>query len=617
MNPVIDTSDSQLSRLPNIAGYHVLRRIDAGGQAAVYAAESDSTGRLVAVKVLHDPAAAKRLEREARFLSTLRHPGIVTILDAGRDGDRVYLVTDFIEGIPIDDFINLEGCDVDAVVDLLIAACEAVSAAHAAGILHRDIKPANMLVTEGRKCFIVDFGLAAEEDTGRNSSSSSGSIVGTVDYCPPERLRGAPADFRGDVYALGMALYECLADNLPYGGETRFDRARAVVFDEPLRLRRAADGDRLNELLGPQFITRDLEAVVMKAIAKEPERRYPTVDALAADLRHCRAGEPVEARYGQRGYLARRLLARHRAAVAAVGVVILTLAAGFAWATYSWRVAEESRRRADLSVVHTQTALEMVGLIEYGVAARGAGRIQAARRDYESAIRLGAELDQPSDDVRQRMFSAHQRLAQLNFSEGDYASAQRHAVAAIQLVESSDSSAFAWRSRKAFATVLAGEARFYCGEYTQAASELLAAAKQFASLDALPECAYDQRRHQAHARYWAGLALEKCGRQDASFEQYNAAIAIYDDLIAVADGSQDILEKSAGVQNQLAAWHLRRKTKLDDHTALEHLDRALQNLDEIEEPSLAYDAERQRGLVLKNRAIVLKRLSAAREEPPS
>ena len=219
---MIDISDSQLARMPNIAGYHVLRRIDAGGQAAVYAAESNSTGRLVAVKVLHDPAAAKRLEREARFLSSLSHPGIVTILDAGRDGDCVYLVTDFIEGIPIDDHINLEGCGVDAVVELLIDACEAVSAAHATGILHRDLKPANILVAEGRRSYIVDFGLAAEEDTGRNSSSSSGSIVGTVDYCPPERLRGAPADFRGDVYALGMVLYECLADNLPYRVETRF-----------------------------------------------------------------------------------------------------------------------------------------------------------------------------------------------------------------------------------------------------------------------------------------------------------------------------------------------------------------------------------------------------------
>jgi len=594
---MIDTNDSLIVRVPNIAGYRVLRRIDTGGQAAVYAAETDATGRLVAVKVLHDPAAAKRLEREARFLSALRHPGIVSILDAGRDGDNVYLVTDFIEGIPIDDYINLEGCGVDEVVDLLIAACEAVSFAHASGILHRDIKPANMLVAEGRRCYIVDFGLAAEDDTGRNSNSSSGSIVGTVDYCPPERLRGTPADFRGDVYALGIVLYECLADNLPYSGETRFDRARAVVYDEPTRLLRAAAGDRLNERLGPQFISPDLEAVVMKAIAKEPERRYPTVDALAADLRRCRAGEPVEARYGQRGYLARRLLARHRAAVATVGVMVVTLAVGFAWATYSWR-------RAERAVVQTQAAFRMAEL-QYASDALSGGASNAAIENLYTALRIAEELDAPSPKVLLQQYNIHYRLAQIFFDRKEDDLALRHAQSVIELAPSVVQSG-AGHSQLASSQVMYGEIAKQSKRYAESGTAFLAAAAEYERIAADPPDDYPYMAKVAECRSRAGYALVSACRADDALDQYRAAVEIYTQLVSRHPENSSFAFWLSETENRVAAWHLNRKADGDARTALDLIARATERLTNVDDAVGTPYIERLRKQLEHNRATAIQ-----------
>lgn len=317
--------------------YEVIGELGRGGSAVVYTARQRHPSRLVALKVLSvahalDQRHALLIEREARILALLRHPNLAAIYDAGRTGDgRPYLVMELVEGVPLLDHADRAHLTVRQRLELLGKVCDAVAHAHQRGVIHRDLKPSNILVDDAGEPKVLDFGLARLFDPDESAPAMSavseiGTIAGTLPYMSPEQVRGdrESIDVRTDVYALGVVLYELLTGSLPYP----IDRtnlpaaARSICDAAPIRPASLAAG-----------VHGDLETIMLKALDKEPHRRYATVSSLADDLRRYLAGEAIAARPATLGYQLRRLIARHRlvfGSAAATALLLLTLTTALA-----------------------------------------------------------------------------------------------------------------------------------------------------------------------------------------------------------------------------------------------------------------------------------------------
>ncbi len=340
-----------------LPGYELLRELHRGGQGVVYVGLQKSTGRQVAIKLLRqrpsEPTSASlaRFQREVEILSRLKHPNIVTIHDCGQDRDDVYLVMDYVQGRPLDAHVLHHQTPLRDLLALVARICDAVHAAHLRGVIHRDLKPANILVDGTGEPRVLDFGLAKlVGDPGDTSDArmmtATGEFVGSLPWASPEQAEGRvdALDVRTDVYSLGVILYQLVTGRFPYPVTGRIDAVvRHIASTEPVR---------------PSAIRRDvnreLEAILLKSLAKEAERRYQSAADLARDLRRYLAGEPIEARRDSLAYVMRKQLTRYRAAVIATGAMLLVILAALVVSFASWRQAEHHRalaqdaaRRAD------------------------------------------------------------------------------------------------------------------------------------------------------------------------------------------------------------------------------------------------------------------------------
>lgn len=313
--------------LPVIRGFRLERLVGVGGMAAVYEATQEVPRRRVALKVLRrsmaGTAALRRFEFETEVLAKLRHPGIAPIYEAGTFDDGAgaipYFAMEFIEGArTLTQFCEAEGLDLRARLELMVKVCDAVQHGHQNGVIHRDLKPGNVLVDANGSPRVIDFGIArSTADEARGQHTTLGQIVGTLNAMSPEQCTpNATVDARTDVYSLGVLLYELLCGRPPHDlGALPVPEALRIIHDVAPRRPSAID----SRLRG------DLESILLKAMEKDPERRYRTVAALGADLRRHLDHQTVEARPPTIFYQLRLLARRNRAAVAAAAVVALAL----------------------------------------------------------------------------------------------------------------------------------------------------------------------------------------------------------------------------------------------------------------------------------------------------
>ena len=338
-------------------GYRIVREIGRGGNGVVYLAErSDEFRQTVAIKVVHrhGEEVERRFRAERQILASLDHPHIARLLDGGTASDgSPFLVMEYVEGRRIDEACAERGLGVRGRIELMLDVCSAVAAAHQRLVIHRDLKPSNVLVTPDGAAKLLDFGIAklldpAEADWTLAETRLGGQPL-TPRYASPEQMRGEPVSTATDVYALGVILYELLTGRSPYRADPRSLREweRAVCEEEPLSpsttAARTAPIETPHGGAAPPpplelAVDADLAAVVLKALRKSPAERYPTVDALAEDLRRYLAGWPVSARKGTALYLASRFVRRHRLG--------LLFAAGVAALVVGWALSLRSQLRA-------------------------------------------------------------------------------------------------------------------------------------------------------------------------------------------------------------------------------------------------------------------------------
>ncbi|HEX6315242.1 MAG TPA: serine/threonine-protein kinase, partial [Gemmatimonadaceae bacterium] len=268
------------------------------------------------------PDLARRFVAERQILADLNHPGIARLLDGGTTIDGTpYIVLEYVDGAPVDEFCDATGLGVPERVALLIKVCDAVHAAHRANVIHRDLKPSNILVTEDGAPKLMDFGIAKLVSDLVAPSTLSALQVLTPAYASPEQVRGQPVTFASDVYSLGVVMYQLLTGHLPFdlsrasAGEVE----RRVCREVPPLLSRAA---RDRDAAWKRLLTGDLEAIVAKALEKRADQRYGSVQALASDLRRWASAPP-----GHRWMRTLRHRMKRQRAVLAVTAIAATLGA--------------------------------------------------------------------------------------------------------------------------------------------------------------------------------------------------------------------------------------------------------------------------------------------------
>ncbi|HEV8421579.1 MAG TPA: protein kinase, partial [Actinomycetota bacterium] len=262
-----------------LAGRYTLEElIDTGGMATVWRARDEVLARMVAVKILRDdlesdPGFAKRFQREAVAAARLTHPNIVGVYDTGTDDDVSFIVMEFSEGRNLRDVMDERGpLEPEEAASLVGPVLVALAYAHANGVIHRDIKPANILVADDGRVQVTDFGIAKAAFTGADLTTT-GKALGTVRYLSPEQVQGSEVDARSDLYSVGVVLYELLTGRAPFQAESDMAVALMRLNQDPVPPRAYRGG-----------IPREVEAAVLRALARQPENRFQSAESMRAAL---------------------------------------------------------------------------------------------------------------------------------------------------------------------------------------------------------------------------------------------------------------------------------------------------------------------------------------------
>jgi len=421
--------------------YEITRLIGYGGMGAVYegARADDAYRKRVAIKFLRrgmeGDLAIRRFRYERQILANLNHRNIAGLLDGGVTPDgQPYFVMEYVEGEPITLYCDRQRLSVAARVRLLRQVCAAVQHAHQNLVVHRDLKPGNILVTGDGTVKLLDFGIARLLREGEGSEqlpqTQGGMMAFTPDYASPEQFRGLPVAPASDIYALGVIACELLAGHRPFLLEgTLFMEMQRIVCEQPApapsTLVRDGDEVRFGERSAARVrshLRGDLDAIVLQALRKEPERRYGSTEAFSADLLRHLDGLPVAAQKDRLGYRAAKFLRRRRIEVAAAAIVLVTLVTGIVATSRQATRAELERSKTEQVNEFMANMLAAVDPGEQGLNVTVAQVLSQAARDIDSS-----QLD-PEIEAQIR-----HTLGQTYYGLGLYDSAAPHATRAFDL----------------------------------------------------------------------------------------------------------------------------------------------------------------------------------------
>ena len=408
--------------------FELIEQLGAGAFGTVWKAKDTQLDRTVAIKIPRkgqlSPEEAEKFVREARAAAQLQHPGIVSVYEVGRESETLYIVSEFVEGLSLADWLTGQRPTYREVAELCIKIADALHHAHEHGVVHRNLKPSNVMLDRAGEPHVMDFGLAKRE-AGEITMTVEGQIMGTPAYMSPEQAKGEghTADRRSDVYSLGVVLFELTTGERPFRGNVRMLLVQ-VAGDEPPSPRKL-DGR----------IPRDLETICLKCLEKDPTRRYQTAAEVAAELRRFLRGEPTVARPIGRPARLWRWCKRQPLVASLAAAIVLSLLLGMGVSSYFAITATAQRNRADenaaKAAINATTAKlkadeagkerkRAEGALEKESAARleaekdrqlavgalkkeSAARQEAQRRAREAnAMRLAAESQQASKDYPQR-----------------------------------------------------------------------------------------------------------------------------------------------------------------------------------------------------------------------
>jgi eukaryotic-like serine/threonine-protein kinase len=348
-----------------IDSYELIRELGRGGMGAVWLARriEGLTRRQVALKLPHpglfNAELAERIARERDILEGLSHPNIARLYDAGVSAaGQPYLALEYVEGIPVNAYCDSKRLGLRERIALFQQVLQAVQFAHTHLVIHRDLKPANILVTEQGKVVLLDFGIAKLLTSGATAETALTRMTGralTIDYASPEQIAGQPLTTASDVYSLGVILYELFCGERPY----RLKRDSVAALEQAIlnadirKPSQVAAGMEVatQRSSTPRKLTRqlqgDLDTILLKTLRTAPADRYPTADALAADLERYLAGHAVHARRESLWYQTQKFVSRYQTGVVAVSIVFLALAVGMSVALQQARVARDEAQRAE------------------------------------------------------------------------------------------------------------------------------------------------------------------------------------------------------------------------------------------------------------------------------
>jgi predicted Ser/Thr protein kinase len=383
------SEDGVLQAGYRIGPYRIIRGIASGGMGVVYlaAVAGESEARVVALKILQGFSLdfSRRFQHEGEILTRLQHPNIARLLDAGTTPENhPYFVMEYIEGSALDLYCARKALNTRERITLFRQVCAAVNYLHQNLVIHRDLKPANILVTEEGFVKLLDFGIAKLLNDSRAADTVTGLM--TPGYASPEQVRGLPTSTLTDVYGLGILLYEVLTGVRPFvtdAGELH-EVLRRVCEQDPL-----APSSVVAGLKG------ELDNIVLKAIRKEPGRRYASVEQFDEDLRRYLNGLPVLAQGDSLSYRLRKFCGRHWAGIAASAAMITVLAGGIAATAWEAKIARQERILAER---HAQTA----------ESARAIADQQRIRADARSA-----DAEREKANAERERANAERRLAEL------------------------------------------------------------------------------------------------------------------------------------------------------------------------------------------------------------
>lgn len=340
-------------------------RLGRGGMGEVYRAErTDGDYRqTVAIKLLRRGLDSEdvlgRFIQERRILARLEHPAIARLIDGGMCADGLpWIAMELVEGQPISGFAENQSLSQTASLQLLIAVSEAVDYAHRRLVVHRDLKPSNVLVTADGSPRLLDFGIAKLlDDSEEQAHTSTGLRLMSPAYAAPEQLHGQPITVATDVYALGLLSYELLTGTLPHRRRSstlaELEAALPADAERPsVAARRFAAGGTLSG----RGIDADLDTIVLKALAIEPDRRYPSAAAFADDLRRYLEGRPISARPDTLSYRVSKFVSRHRGGVLASALTLMALVTGLGVSVWQARIAQAQAERADIEATRASEA---------------------------------------------------------------------------------------------------------------------------------------------------------------------------------------------------------------------------------------------------------------------